>query len=201
LYDEMTDFYDLTNIFKDAYGGSGLPDGYTNKRIYLKSACMDVQFMSQADNCIIDVYYVTLRKPSQILFSNMNNCWQNSFAQLANVGTVAESNVANTPFSNPAFCKQWLVTKKVQYLVDSGKNVTLQLRMPKNGYVHGRNIDINRCGLPGWTKGVFWQVRGVPGTTAEVTGILAHSVTYSVQKNYVYALPPGPTDETIGQSK
>jgi len=205
LYDEFTNHLDVSNIFKDAYGGSGVPGGYTSNRIYLKSATMDVQFTADAGlAAIIDVYHVRMRRGTVGSFASLQTFWDNCFAQLAAVGSVSNTNVANTPFSCPAFCKTFLVMKKTQYLVDEGNVVTVQMRMPRNGYIMGRNLEQTFSGQPGWTQGFFWQIRGIPGNTAgdEVTGVLGHAVRWSVQKNYTYALPPGASaPEIIGQTK
>lgn len=203
LYDQFINAGDIQNIFKDAYGGTGGISEYLNKRIYMKSASMDVQFFNSIGvTAIIDVYEITLRNPTTQDYLAMVNLWVDTFSEMATVGAVSSSASAMTPFDNPNFCKHFLVTKKTQYVVDPARVITYQVRRPKNGYISGRLMEQARTGIKGWTVGLLWQCRGVPELSADASGLSTVDVKYSVQKTYHYALPPGAENsEVIGQSK
>lgn len=203
LYDDFLSNADTLNIFKDAYGGAAAPTDYLARRVYLKSASLDLQFQNTGSvAAIVDVYQIRIRRGTVTTYNTLLDMWNDTFAEMATVGIVGAANPQMTPFDNPNFCKHWLVVKKTEFVLDASKIITMNIRKPKNGFINGRNLEQSRSGLVGWTEGFFWQIRGAPANNASSSGLASHTVTYGVQKSYHYAYPPGiDPQETIGQTK
>lgn len=195
---------DLVNIFKDAYGGSGLTTDYDNRRIYLKAAVMDLQIKNiGSEQAIVDVYHIRARKTYQASASStsdtLNDIWNDTFGDMSTVGSVSSTNPCLTPFDNPSFCKCFLVLRKTEIIISPDQVVTMQLRDPRNRMLQGRMLNLGRFGP--LCEGYLMQIRGVPEDTESSSGLTGATIAWSAQSTYHYALPPGSSVESIGQSK
>lgn len=195
---------DLVNMFKDAYGGGGLPTDYDSRRLYLKSCTLDLQIKNiGTEQCIIDVYHIKARKSYQSsaggTSNSLNDIWNDCFGDSTAVGAVSAANAALTPFDVPSFCKYFLVKSKREYIISPDQVVTMQLRDPRNLMLQGRLLNLGRFGT--LAEGYLMQIRGVPEDTLAASGLTSAVVAWSAQTTYHYAVPPGYTTESIGQSK
>jgi len=189
--DQVTSESDLLNIFSDAYNLVTPLTTAVNKRLYIKSACLDIQMTNVAANaCIIDVYRIRLRNVWNTT-DNLFTIWNTTFGDQGTITAKSSSDPAVTPFQNPTFCKYFKVLDKREVLLGAGLTTSFQLRRPGNRLVQGRRVVTEPFGYRGLCEGFLFQQRGVPQTVTAVNQLVPTSVTWAYQKTYTYALPVG----------
>lgn len=190
----------LTSLFKTVYGLTGAITEYGPNRLYLKSACIDLQLKNTGtEQCIIDMYWCRTRANINDT-SAIGSLFDAGITNMTAYGAITTTNPALTPFDNPNFCKMFKILKKTEYLISPDQVVTLQQRQAKNRYFQGRNLFYAAGALRG-TFAFFFQVRGVPENTADASGLTGWSIAWSSQTTIHYAIPPGVSSETIDQTK
>lgn len=184
---------DLRDIIVAAFGGT-LTDHQT-KRLYIKSACVDVQMRNSGGSpCIIDVYKVVATGlPWQTAGSSIQGIWNTTYGLQS--GTLQAADVALTPFQNPELCKYFKVINKKEILLGTGNVTTLQMRIPGNRPIYGRQLNAAGGTYPRRTMGFIFQIRGTPesGAFSPPNRLSAYSIDVGIQKTYNYGLPPTPT--------
>lgn len=186
---------DLLEMFIDTYGGVTVAD-QSSRKLYFKSACIDIQMQNSGSaSCIIDAYVVVMKTNFQVANDSIASIWNKTFSE-QNTGAITNSNPALTPFQNPNFCRVFKVLSKKEVLLGAGQVTTMQLRDPKQHLVSGRQLIAEVTGIPYLTRGFVFQIRGVPGGGA-TPELSAGSVNFGIQKTYNYAVPPGNQQDAI----
>lgn len=190
----------LTSLFKSVYGGAGGVTEYASRRLFLKSACIDLQLKNTGtEQCIIDMYWCRTRQNINST-SVIGSLFDAGVTAMTGLGTITASNPCLTPFDNPDFCKMFKIYKKTEYLISPDQVITLQQRTAKNRMFQGRNLFYAAGALRG-TFAFFFQVRGVPENTVDESGLTGWSIAWSSQTTIHYAIPPGSQGESIDQTK
>lgn len=193
---QATNNDELFKIFQAAYGG-GLTTSTVDKyKLFVKSMCLDVQLTNihATKACVVDVYTLLARKSINTA-TRIDVQYTNAFAEQGalSIGTVSSANVASTVFQNGPFLEMWKVLDKREILLGVGQTTTLQLRIPYNRYVSGKQIEINSSMIPGFTRAFLFQMRGVPEDNAGTPRLAATQVAWKGQCTVVYGVPPSST--------
>lgn len=187
----MADQPDLLNIATD--GGTS---GSNTSRLWIKSACLDVEFKNTGSNEIImDVYTLLLRQDTDAT-TNLYAQFQTYFNFQTTLTAKDFVDVSNSIFQNPEFCKYYKVLSKREIQLQAGSIAALQMRRGKDVYVPTSSITTNNTGIPGVSKFFFFMWHGPPDPTAVAgppiaPGVGSTTVTFSWQKSYTYGLVPG----------
>lgn len=187
---------DLRDIIVAAYGG--VLSDHNTKRIFIKSAVIDMQIKNNAsDVAVVDIYkIVATGLPYQSAGVSLNSIWSTLY--LNQTGAASSTSPALTPFQNPEFCKYFRVVSKKEVLLGAGNTTTMQMRIPGNRVVYGRQLVNAGATYPRLTMGFLLQVRSAPTLVASNVQLAPHDCLVSVQKTYTYGLPPTSTlNETI----
>lgn len=189
---------ELYQIFQQAYSTVSVADA-NDHIIYMKSISLDIQITNTNANagCIIDVYKVVSRKPTNTA-TTVHAQYTTALSELASPtggGTVTSTNPALTLFDAPNFLSYWKIISKKEILLGSGQTTTMQLRNARNKRIDGKILTTNPQALPGYTMAYFYQIRGAPEQSAGVARLAAYDVTFVCQFNIKYAIPPGKTQE------
>lgn len=188
---QMVDQPDLSSISTDAATSTD-----NTQRMWIKSACLDVEFKNTGSSEIImDIYTLMLRQDTDAT-ENMYSLWEDYFNMQTAITSKGAFDVANSVFQNPQFCKYFKVLSKREVMVLPGEISALQMRRGKDLYVPTDKITTNNTGIPYACKFYFFMWHGPPDPTAgggdPVTpGVASTTITFSWQKSYTYALVPG----------
>lgn len=187
---------ELYQIFQQAYATLNVADAADNI-IYMKSISLDIQLSNVLSTAaIVDVYVLQARK----VFNTAQSAdaqWSAAMLELSSPtggGTVNPGNVSTTLFDAPNFCSYWKILSKKEILLGAGQVTTMQIRNARNKRIDGKTLATAPQALPGYTKCMFFMVRGVPeNVTTPRTA--ATDIVWSYQINVKYAIPPGKTQE------
>jgi len=187
---------ELYQIFQQAYGTTSVADAAENI-IYMKSISLDIQLSNVLSTAaIVDVYVLQARKTFNIA-QDADAQWSAAMLELASPtggGTVTPGNVSTTLFDAPNFCSYWKILSKKEILLGAGQVTTMQLRNARNKRIDGKALATNPQAIPGYTKCMFFMIRGVPENPA-LPRTAATDIVWSYQINVKYAIPPGKTSE------
>lgn len=168
--------------------------------LYVKSMSLDIQITNTGTSrAVIDVYTVMCRK-SYELSSQIADQYNLLFNEQSNLGGRSSTHPATTPFQNPLFCKYWRITKKSEIILGAGNYTTLQMRIPYNKKIYGRQIISFPQGIPGISRGYLFQVRGAPEDNLGSARLASATVTWKAQTTVNYCRPPGDTDMGAGST-
>lgn len=193
---------DLWNIFKDAYGLAAASDaaGY---KIYLKSACMDLQMRNTSTTADVwaDVYELMCRSDLEDV-NDPASQFATEFGKLADIGVTSVANPQVTPFQVPGFLRNWRVVRAKTYHIKRSDSVAMQVRRRMNRMINGADLEEAQAGKRKLTTAFLVLIKGTAGNTATDSGLLGTTVDYSVQLSYNYQeVTAAAVQDTIGQSK
>lgn len=192
----QTDQPDLKNVFKDA----GLDTTVTtnlSSRLYIKSACLDVQIKNTASTeMIVDVYTLLYRKTyGTATYADTESIFNGAFSELTTITAANSYDISMTVFENPTFCQYFKVLKKQEVLVLPGEIVSMQMKYGKDRLIEANKVVSDGAGMPKVTK-IFWfMYHGPPDATAgpgSTPAVATSSGVLSWQKVYHYAQAPSP---------
>lgn len=190
---------DLKDMFIQAFSAANSP--WLNRKIYMKSACIDVQLCNTGTvNAILDVYTIVCKLNWPTASQGLGTIWSTTFGEQTAITAASSTNPANTPFQNPNFCRHFKILSKKEILLGAGQTTTLQMRDPKSHLLSGRKLTDQPNCIPYLTRGFFFQVRGIPQYNAGSSPqqfLAAGEITCGIQKTYNWAFTPGPS--TIDQ--
>jgi len=195
---------ELKLTFQKAYNLASAADCRPYK-LYLKSICLDVEVTNTGSQpVILDCYTLQIRK-SYDGASTLHDHWSTSIGEIsspAGGGTVSATKTAVTLFDAPNFCSFWRVMKKTEYIIGGGNTITLQMRMPADRYIDGKQIENSPQGLVGMSKAFFFTWHGVPSNRggAGAAQFDATTLTFGWQTVVHYAVPPGSIQKESGSS-
>lgn len=182
---------DLATIASDA----GITTSTTNQkgmRVYIKSACMDVEIKNNLTTQIVmDVYEVINRKDVGST-SDIETQWSNFYAQQATIGSADPLDPANSLFENATFCQHYKIIRKREVLIPGGEIVTMQMRMSKDRTIQVDTILDYVNAIPKVSRFYIFSWHGPPETSGGVSRIAATDVTFAWQKSYKWGVPPTP---------
>lgn len=193
---QQTDQPDLLQLFTDA--GLNLATT-TNKsaRLYIKSACMDVQIKNIASTeVIIDVYTVMCVKDVNTT-ADIGTQFSTMYASMGTITGSSYADVAVSLFENPVFCQHYKILSKREMIILPNEISTMQMRYGKDRMIEGQKVLDYPGSLPKLAKFYILSFHGPPDPTAVVgppvsPGIGTASIVLSIQKAYKYALAPSP---------
>lgn len=185
----------LLGMFKAAYGSTLTSTTAAAYKLFCRTMVLDVQLcVTGAANVVVDVYELLCRKSyetgSTTAEAMYNTLYGQNKASPGGLGSTAVTSPANTVFSNPLFCQYWKVLSKRELLISAGVTSTLQLRIPRDKWMEGRIFLSYPLIVPGLTRCLFFQARGVP-QNATGAKLSASEITWKAQLSGNYAFPPG----------
>lgn len=193
---------DYQSMFTDAYGSLA-----NNERLYVKSACLDIQLVNTGSNVvagtynqapvILDIYRLAARKTVWNATDKLDTMFTTCFQDQTYITAGNPSSPPVTVFQNPSFCKYWKVLDKREVILGTGTCTTLQLRDSKDRMIESRFVNTCPQALPRITQAYLIMFRGTPNANVTANGLSAVQLNWSIQKTYEYAIPPGATAERI----
>jgi len=198
----MTDQGDLFNVFKDAFGVSTVTD-MTNKKVFLKTAVLDVMLSVPNENVpvMVQVYEIETRRSYTETVSTLATAFGNEFNETTAIGgSTSAAFPSVTPFSNPNFCTYFKVKRCRNILLKPGESATMQMRRRLNRYIDGNLMEnVGSC-LKGVTCGYLLFGRGWAANDTGA-GYAASTVNVSSNTQITYCIPPSNQTEGVGQNK
>lgn len=186
---------ELLQIFKSAYGSALARTDIDKYKIFLKSMCLDIQITNTGSaGCVIDVYTLIARKSNSDT-NRLDTMYFNAFAEQNTLsgGTKSSTNPATTPWQNPLFLTFWRILSKKEVLLGVGQSTTMQIRVPYNRYLSGKDLETNNI-LRGFTRAFLIQARGVPRIKAGGGTELADgNICWLAQFTAAFGVPPSST--------
>lgn len=193
---QATNNDELFQIFRAAYGAALTTTTVDKYHLFVKSMCLDIQFTNThaTNSAIVDVYTLLARKSINSA-TRIDVQYTNAFAEQGTlaIGAVSATHPATTPFQNGPFLQMWKVLNKRELLLGPGSVSTLQIRIPYNKYLSGKTVEICASQIPKLTRGILFQMRGVPQNNAGSPRLGATEVSWKSQITVVYGVPPSST--------
>lgn len=163
-------------------------------KLFLKSLVLDMMITNTGSNtAIIDVYHLKCRNEVQGSFT-LHTQWTNAIGELAadaTGGTVSAVDPCITLFDAPNFCSYWKVISKREIILGVGQTTSMQIRIPTNRHVDGKELVTAPQALRNFTQAFFIQWHGAP----TATGFGATTLQFGTTKVGHYAIPPGKITE------
>lgn len=167
----------MLTAFRVAYeNATGTITDFRNKKVLIKSMCLDIHIVNNGSNGLeFDVYQVIMRKDWSAS-SRIDVMFTGSFDEQATATgyTRVVSTPGVTPFQSSNFCEHFKILSKRSILLGAGQATSLQLRISKARMFDGKVLERNTAGIPRYTKGYLFVVKGVPtvvtGTVRRAAG-------------------------------
>lgn len=178
---------DIRQCFYNAYtlASDAACIGY---KLQFRSACLDVNFTNTGSGgVILDVYTLLCRKSYVTASTNTDVQFTSQFAEQA--GTLVAVNVAVTPFQNPGFLQYWKIIGHKSVHLKTGEICSMQVRQNRRKWLDGKVLTQNVNGIPGWTKVVFFQMRGEVENNAGTARYAGGTLSWKARKTYTYQFP------------
>lgn len=157
-------------------------------KLQFRSACLDVNFTNTGSGgVILDVYTLLCRKSYVTASTNTDVQFTSQFAEQA--GTLVAVNVAVTPFQNPGFLQYWKIIGHKSVHLKTGEICSMQVRQNRRKWLDGKVLTQNVNGIPGWTKVVFFQMRGEVENNAGTARYAGGTLSWKARKTYTYQFP------------
>lgn len=194
----VTNNDELYQIFQQAYNTISVSDA-AEHIIFMKSISLDIQLTNSATTgAVVDVYKLLCRKSISTATAPAAQ-FTAALGELASPsggGTVTTTNASITAFDAPNFCSYWKILNKKEILLGAGQTTTMQLRNAKNKRIDGKVLNTSPQALPGYTMCYLFMIRGAPELNAGLSRLAATDITFGIQYNLKYAIPPGKTAES-----
>lgn len=157
-------------------------------KLQFRSCVVDCNWTNTgAGGVILDIYVLLCRKSYISLTTNPDTQYTAQFAEQA--GTLAITNPAVTLFQNPGFLQYWKVLSHKSVHMKSGEVCNMQIRQNRRKWLDGKVLTQNVNGIPGWTKCVFFQMRGEVENNAGAARYSGGTLTWKARKTYTYQFP------------
>lgn len=178
---------DIRQCFYSAYtlASDAACAGY---KLQFRSAVMDVNWTNTGSGgVVLDVYVLLCRKSYTSASTNVDVQFTSQFAEQA--GTVSVTNVAVTPFQNPGFLQFWKIMSHKTVHLKTGEVCNMQIRQNKRKWLDGKMLTQAINGVPGWTKAIFFQMRGEVENNAGTARFSGGTLCWKARKTYSYQFP------------
>lgn len=178
---------DVRQMFYNAYtlATDAACIGY---KLQFRSAVMDVNWTNTgAGGVILDIYTMICRKSYITITTNPDTQFTAQFAEQG--GTLAITNPAVTPFQNPGFLQYWKIIAHKTVHLKTGEVCNMQVRQNRRKWLDGKCLTQNVNAIPGWTKIVFFQMRGEVENNAGTARYSGGTVAWKARKTYTYQFP------------
>lgn len=189
---------DLASLFTDA----GLDTSVSTNdgsRLYIKSACMDVELKNTSSlEVILDVYVVIPQKtvPNQNdIATQFDNTFQKMTGSTGTGGATPSNAAPVSLFENPVFCQYYKIISKREMIILPGEITTMQMRFGKDRMIEAQQVINNPNSIPRLAKFYIFSFHGPPDPTAgpsSTPALAGSSMVLSFQKVYKYAVAPTP---------
>lgn len=192
----QTDQPDLFNVFADGSLALGTATERPG-RLFIKSACLDVEIKNTGVETIIMDIYEILNVKDVNTTNDIGTQWNTFFNQQSlGVGGIVKDpqNVAVSVFENPAFCQHYKVLSKREVMIQGDQIISLQMRYGKDYKINGNTVVNYQGSIPKLAKFFFFMWHGPPDPAATISpdtpGLLATTLTFAYQKSYKYGVSP-----------
>lgn len=164
----------------------------TSKNLMFQYGVLEVSFTNRGTGrIIVDIYEWKVRKgvtnPSVTMAALVTQLEGQEEILEETVGTPTQLNLTDlyvTPYQNPALCKVVQFGKKTTIQLAGAGTSKYTLARKKNRWISGEKI-LDQAGvmMPGWTEGILFITRGVPGVGASAA--LA-TIDYGFSRKYCW---------------
>lgn len=197
---------EMLRAFRVAYETpAGGITSFINRKVMVKSICLDVHLTNNSSNTVeIDVYQVKLRRDwaanDRIDVMYYTTYLQAAGAVAANpvIGTATKGyfQIGNTPFQNSNFCEHWKILSKRTIMMSTGQSTSLQMRVGRK-FVDGNALQRYQFGIPGYTKGYLFVMRGAPRWNGTAVERGAVDVVWTQERTMTVARGPDGQNQDI----
>lgn len=192
---------DLSNVFKDAFGGTGIAADYEDNRLYVRNAVSQLVLRNPgAEEVMIDLYELQTRR--DVSQTTIKEVYVDAVNDMSAVGTVAPTFIGMTLFDCPEFGRNFKIAKRRSIKLKGGESVSVMMRTRLNRVIPGKRITTATLAIPGITRAWFMFMRGVPTNNVSAAGTPAATIDALHTTSITYSTPlSNSLVDTIGQSK
>lgn len=178
---------DIRQCFYNAYtlASDAACIGY---KLQIRSCVLDLNWTNTgAGGVVLDIYVLLCRKSYVTTTSNVDVQFSTQFAEQG--GTLAITNPAVTPYQNPGFLQYWKILSHKSVHLKTGEVCNMQVRQNRRKWLDGKVLTQNVNGIPGYTKAVFFQMRGEVENNAGTARYSGGTICWKARKTYTYQFP------------
>lgn len=179
---------DIRQCFYNAYtlASDAACAGY---KLQMRSCVMDVNWTNTGSAGVILDIYVLLCRKAYITGGSVNVDTQFTAQFADQSGTLSATNTAVTPFQNPGFLQYWKITSHKMVHLKAGEVCNMQIRQNRRKWLDGKVLTQMINGVPGYTKAIFFQMRGTVENNAGTARYSGGTVSWKARKTYTYQFP------------
>lgn len=192
---------DLTNVFKDAFGGTGIAADYEDNRLYVRNAVSNLVMRNPGtEEVMVDVYELQTRR--DVSSTTIKDVYVDAVNDMTAVGTVASTFIGMSLFDCPEFGRNFKIAKRRTMKLKPSESVSLMMRSKLNRVIPGKRITTATLALPRVTRAWFIIIKGVPTNNASAAGTPAAIIDCLHTTTITYSTPlSNSVVDTLGQSK